>query len=275
MLSTEWLSAFAPVGGLRDDNLWAAFGACVFFHKPPLLWMVTARHVLKEVGPPALTVLVTRSSGEGVIVIKVGEILTTHGFSWIEDGVNDLAAAPMPASPDFGIKAVTPENCLSLRQLLPSMPCFTLGCPYGLHGLNPQRATPLVLDGVIAGVDPASRKVYTSAPTFPGNSGGPLVAVRSPFNPAGAVVGHPTVFFAGIMLETVLLPAADPASRAPALHSGYAPLVGVKSGSAADPASRIPPLHLGVAAPADAVLTLLDSDQARAITARAEALRPG
>jgi hypothetical protein len=56
--------------------------------------------------------------------------------------------------------------------------------------------------------------------------------------------------FAGNMLETVLLPAADPASR-------------------------IPPLHLGVAAPADAVLTLLDSDQARVLTARVEASRPG
>jgi hypothetical protein len=251
MLSTEWLSAFAPVGSLRKDSLWAAFGACVFFHKPPLLWLVTARHVVHKVGPQALTVLVTRSSGEGVIVVQVGEILTAHGFSWVEDAVNDLAAAPMPGSPDFGIKAVTPENCLLLTALVPSMPCFTVGCPYGLHGLNPQRATPLVLDGVISGVDPASRKVYTSAPTFPGNSGGPLLAVRSPFTPEGGVMaGRPTMFLAGIMLETKLLP--DP-----------------------DLTRQIPPLHLGVAAPADAILALLDTDQARALTARVEALRPG
>jgi hypothetical protein len=250
MLSTEWLSAFAPVGGLKEDNLWAAFGACVFFHKPPLLWVVTAQHVLKKVGPSALTVLVTRSSGEGVIVVPVGEILQTHGFSWAEDAVNDLAAAPMPASPDFGIKAVSPENCLPLADLLPSMPCFTLGCPYGFHGVNPQRATPLVLDGVISGVDPASRKIYTSAPTFPGNSGGALIAHRSPFTPeGGGVIGRPTILFAGIMLETKLV-------------------------SSPDPANRIPPLHLGIAAPADAVLALLDSDHARDITARIQALRP-
>src|SRR5947209_13564217 len=129
MLSTEWLSAFAPVGGLRDGNRWAAFGACVFFHKPPLLWMITARHVVEKVGHEALTVLVTRSSGEGVIVVEVGKILTEHKLSWIEDTGSDLAAAPMPASPEFGIKAVTPENCLPLAQLLPSMPCFTVGCP--------------------------------------------------------------------------------------------------------------------------------------------------
>jgi S1-C subfamily serine protease len=250
MLSTEWLSAFAPVGRLQDDNQWAAFGAGVFFHKPPLLWIITARHVVQKVGPSALTVLVTRSSGEGVIVVKVGEILANHGLSWVEDENNDLAAAPMPTSPDFGIKAVALENCLPITELVPSMPCFTVGCPYGLHGLNPQKATLLVLDGVISGVDPVSRKVYTSAPTFPGNSGGPLIAVRSPFSPDGMIVaGRSTVLLGGIMLGTVLLPAVDPISR-------------------------IPPLHLGIAAPADAVLTLLDSDQARAITARVEASRP-
>src|ERR1043166_2205379 len=114
MLSTEWLSAFAPVGVLRSDNLWAAFGACVLFHKPPLLWMVTARHVVEKVGQQALTVLVTRSSGAGVIVVEVGKILTEHGLSWVQDGVNDLAAAVMPWSPDFAIKAVTPDICLPL-----------------------------------------------------------------------------------------------------------------------------------------------------------------
>jgi hypothetical protein len=233
--------------------------------------MVTARHVVKKIGPLALTVLVTRSSSEGVIVVKVGEILTNHGFSWVEDEVNDLAAAPMPASADFGIKAVTPENCLPMTELVPSMPCFTVGCPYGLHGLNPQQATPLVLDGIISGVDPASRKIYTSAPTFPGNSGGPLIAVS--FDQGIINIGYPHVFLAGIMLETALLPVTDPASHIPPSHSAYAPLVGSKSGTTADPAGRIPPLHLGVAAPADAVLTLLDSDQARAITARVEASR--
>lgn len=250
MLSKEWLSAFAPVGGLRDDNLWAAFGACVFFHKPPVLWMVTARHVVEKVGQKALTVLVTRSSGEGVIVVEVGKIMAEHGLAWVQDEVNDLAAALMPMSSEFGIKAVTSENCQPMTELLPSMPCFTVGCPYGLHGLNPEKATPLVLDGIISGVDPGSRKVYTSAPTFPGNSGGPLIAGRLPYDAVGTLVaGRPTVLLAGIMLETKLL---------------HAP----------DSANRIPPLHLGVAAPVDAVLALLDSEQARAITARVEALRP-
>jgi hypothetical protein len=246
MLSTEWLSAFAPVGVVKADNEWAAFGACVFFNKPPHLWMVTAKHVVEKVGQKALTVLVTRESGDGVIVVELGKILTNHGLSWVQDTDNDLAAALMPMSPEFAIKAVTTEHCMRMKDVVPSMQCFTLGCPYGLHGVDQQKAIPLVLDGVISGVDPANHKVYTSAPTFPGNSGGPLIAV--PFDPIGGInAGCPTLFLAGIMLETKLLP---------------------------DPNSRIPPLHLGIAAPADAVLALLDSDQAQAITARVKELRP-
>jgi hypothetical protein len=273
MLSTEWLSAFAPIGRLREDNLWAAFGACVFFHKSPFLWIVTARHVVSKVGPAAVTVLVTRSSGEGVVVVEVGKILANHGLSWIEDEKNDLAIAPMPVPPDCTIKSVTAENCLHFSNLLPSMPCFTVGCPYGLHGLNPQRATPLVLDGVISGLDPVSRKIYTSAPTFPGNSGGPLIALRTPFEPFGGLtVGRPTVLFAGIMLETVLLPASDPvAYSSPPSYSGYATLAGAKPSPSLDSVCAIPPLHLGVAVPADAVLALLDSDKAGTLVRRMEA----
>src|SRR5262249_22810120 len=146
--STEGLNAFAPVGALQSDNLWAAFGACVFFRKTSSLWMVTANHVVEKVGQQAVTVLVTRASGEGVIVVEVGKILNHHKLTWLQDRVNDLAAAPMPASPELGIRTMTPENCLTLAKLVPSMPCFTVGCPYGLYGVNPQRATPLVLDGV-------------------------------------------------------------------------------------------------------------------------------
>src|SRR5262245_51450863 len=123
MLSTDWLSAFAPVGVIQSDNQWAAFGACVFFHKPPILWMVTANHVVEKVGQQALTVLLTRSSGEGVVIVEIGKIITKNGLSWAQDGINDLAAAPMPVSPDFALKALTIENCLPLAGLVPSMPC--------------------------------------------------------------------------------------------------------------------------------------------------------
>jgi hypothetical protein len=244
MLSPEWLSAFAPVGSRSGENSWAAHGAGVFFHRPPLVWLITANHVVEQIGPESVSVLVTQSGGGKVIVVPVGQTVARHGLSWIRDPDSDLAAAPMPMAPEFGIKALTKEYCIRLEDMVPSMPCFTIGCPYGLHGVDPTRASPLVLDGVIAGVDPHSRRVFTSAPTFPGNSGGPLIAVRSPFSPGGKVtVGLATVLLAGVMLRSLLVPSPIPGANTP-------------------------PLHLGVAAPADAVIELLESGPAQDLVVR-------
>jgi len=142
MLSTEWLSAFAPVGVFQREGLWAACGAGVFFQKSPLLWLVTADHVIDSVGPQAVSVLVNQAPGKPVTAVDVGGTLDRHGFTWVRDKTNDLAAAPMPVSPDFQLKAVTPDVCLPLAEVLPSMPCFFVGCPYGLRGFDPQRAAP-------------------------------------------------------------------------------------------------------------------------------------
>jgi hypothetical protein len=216
----------------------------VFFLKPPLLWLVTANHVVEAIGQDALSALVTQSSGDAVTVVEVGKILAGHNLAWVRDDGSDLAAAPMAVSPDLQIKAVSREWCLSFQDLVPSMPCFALGCPYGLRGVNPQRATPLVLDGVISGIDPTSRRIFTSVPAFPGNSGGPLIVVRSPFDPGGSLaVGRRTVLFAGVMLQSALI-------------------------SPGVPAFQTPPLHLGVAVPADAVFELLDSAPAQAVVDR-------
>lgn len=241
MLTTEWLSAFAPVGIAAPDGQFAATGAGVFFHRENELWIVTANHVLSHM--PNLrefAVLIPPSSGEKLILVGLGVIQTNTGISWVRDEANDLAASLMPYSGDFGIKAIGPEFCLSLSELLPSMPCYTIGCPYGLRGMDATSHAPLVLDGVISGVDKSTRRIYTSAPTFPGNSGGPLVAIRTPFNPAGGMVfGRPTVLLAGIVLRTAIV---GPASSLPGM----------------------PPLHLGVAVSMDAVLELLKSPQAQA-----------
>jgi hypothetical protein len=243
MLSKEWLATVAPVGTVMGSDRWAAFGAGVFIHKPPLVWLVTAGHVIDKVGEQRVSVLITRSGG-GLGVVEVAAILTSHDLSWVRDPANDLAAAPMPVPDQFDIKAVPLGYCLPMAELVPSMHCFTIGCPYGLRGVDAQRATPLVLDGVISGIDTTSGRIYASARTFPGNSGGPLIAFRSPSTPDGSLmVGMPTILLAGVMLETALLASPDPN----------------------DP---IPPLHMGVAAPVDAVLRLLDSEPARAIQSR-------
>jgi hypothetical protein len=243
MLSTEWLSAFAPVGAYLGEHRWWAAGAGVFFLKPPIVWLITANHVVEEVGTEHVSVVVTPVTGGELLVVPVGKILNERGGSWIRDAPNDLAAAPMPLSLDFDLKAIQAENCMPFRGLVPSMPCFTIGCPYGLWGVNPEKAIPLVLDGIISGVDPTTRRIITSAPTFPGNSGGPLIAIRSPFTPDGVLTpGTPTVLLAGIMLSTMLVPSPVPGDRTPALH-------------------------LGTAAPIDAVMELLESEQAKTVAA--------
>jgi hypothetical protein len=244
MLSTEWLSAFAPVGAYLGDSKWWAAGAGVFFLKPPVVWLITANHVVAEVGTEQVSVVVTPRTGSELLVIPVGKILSERGGSWVRDASSDLAAAPMPLSPDFDLKAVQAENCMTFGGLVPSMPCFTIGCAYGLWGINPEKATPLVLDGIISGVDPTTRRIITSAPTFPGNSGGPLIAIRSPFTPDGVLtLGSPTVLLAGIMLGTMLVPSPKQDDRTP-------------------------PLHLGNAVPIDAVIEMLESEQAQAVAAR-------
>lgn len=240
MLSPEWLETIAPVGKFIGPGMWSAFGAGVFIGKHHLVWLVTANHVVRDVQAREVSILVTQAAS-GVNVVEVGKLLEQNGLAWVRDEANDLAAAPVPISDQFRMKAIPPEYCARLSDLLPSMTAYSIGCPYGLRGVDPQRATPLVLDGVIAGVDAELKRIYTSAPTFPGNSGGPLVVVKQPFTADGRLhVGTPTVLLAGIMLESLL--ALSP-----------------------KPGDATPPLHMGRATPMDAALALLDSDAARQI----------
>src|ERR1017187_4474493 len=108
MLSKEWLAAFAPIGAIQGAGQWGAFGACVFFLKPPLVWTITAGHVVDSIGAQSVSILCTKDGG-GVTVIETGKILASSGISWIRDPLNDLAAAPTPLPPEIGrgIKAVS------------------------------------------------------------------------------------------------------------------------------------------------------------------------
>ncbi len=101
------------------------------------------------------------------MLVQIGKMLAGSGLEWVRDEASDLAAAPSPVSPDFSIKAIDPRVCLPCQEILPSMQCFTLGCPFGLRGVDSQRATPLVLSGVIAGVDSAKMQIITSARRSP------------------------------------------------------------------------------------------------------------
>lgn len=240
MLTREWLSAFVPIGVMRSPNDWLPVGAGVLFHDPPVVWLITGNHVVESAKGQEMAPLVTRAKG-GLTVVKIGEIQQKYGYGWHSDETHDIAVTLMPVNPDWQIKAIDERLCIRISDLVPSMACYTVGCPYGVRGFDPQRSTPLVLDGVISGLDSDSGSIYTSVPTFPGNSGGPIIVRRDPFEPGGSLtVGRPVVLLAGIMLQVRLVSPQDPSS-----------------------AVSLPPLHLGVGVSIETAIDLIRSPSAQ------------
>ena len=245
MLSREWLSAFVPIGILRDGNAWMPAGAGVLLHDPPFIWLVTANHVVATKSSGDFAVFVTHRHEQQRVLINLTNGHRSFGIGWLRNARDDVAACLMPADPSWDIKAVGRELCANFDDLVPSMQCYTVGCPYGLAGVDPQRAVPLVLDGIVAGLDRRERLIYISTPTFPGNSGGPIVIVRPPYNADGnLVVGMPTVFLAGIVREQLIVRG----------DKDDAPL-----------------LHLGLGIPIAAGLRLIHSDEAKQQAAQCRA----
>lgn len=243
MLTREWLSSFTPIGAIAGPGKWAPYGAGVLLHHPPFVWVVTASHVIRDVGENHVGILVTQRKG-GVTVVDVTGVHASQGLAWLHDEKRDVAVALMPVSPEWDLKGVPEKLCLNFEKIIPSMPCFTVGCPYGVPGLDPSRAVPLVLDGVVSGVDAQSGTIFVSAPTFPGNSGGPIIVYRSPMDAMGGMtVGVPPILLAGIVRQMALL-------RGP------------------DVKEPVPYLHLGLGTPISAAINLITSDEANAQTAK-------
>jgi len=176
--------------------------------------------------------LLSRKDGDGVIAVDLSAL--PEGASWLRDLDNDVAARIVPLPPGHAAKAVGIDRFADDEDLVPGRQCFTIGCPYGLRGVDPTRATPLVLDGVVSGFDPEHKSLYLSVPTFPGNSGGPVLLAKVPFDPAGnLIVGQPTLLLGGIVRETAEL----------------------------SPEGQVP-LRLGIAAPASTIRRLLSGPAA-------------
>jgi hypothetical protein len=243
VLNRAWLKAFLPVGvvGREEQGVaWKPVGAATLFNGGDVLWLVTAAHVVRQNTAAPIVVVAPSKSGDPQ-AIDISSTQAQTGTRWVFAPEHDVAATLMPHGPDLDIAAVERKLCLRAADAIPSMPAYTIGCPYGLT--VPSRPVPLVQDGIIAGVDEANggRLVYTTAPVFPGNSGGPLVVVRVPFSPGGhLVVGGATVLFAGVVIGY-------------AVHRRLATAV----------PAELPALHLGIAVAADVVLDLLESPAAR------------
>lgn len=236
MLDRDWLKTFAAFGFIPEANRWLPTGACVFVGHEDVVWCVTAAHVLTQAAEKSVGAIVS-INGQQTIVDLTAIYKATPGVGWIIDTNSDVAAGPMPMPPGIDIRSIGFDRMLEQDDLLPSMSCLTGGQPYGLPGVDPDKPTPLILDGVIAGVDLARSRVFVSVPTFPGSSGGPIIAYRTPWDPSGSmVVGSPTVFLAGIVTETIVVPNNQPDQP------------------------HVPPLHLGCGATTNSVKKLLTSE---------------
>jgi len=250
MLSPEFLNTAVPLGLLDPDGSFRPLGSGVLLERHGLSWLVTARHVKNasaiEAKPDRPLVLVGTTKTGDQFSMHLQETAAQHDLDWVQTGEEeDLAAIPVPLSPDWVHRTIAGTLCLTGEEVIPSMPCYTVGIPYGLSSLAPGRITPLVLDGVVSGVDKTGGTLYISAPTFKGNSGGPAFVYRSPFNVAGGLtVGKPPVLFAGLVIQQMLVTGAA---------------------STRDQAIASPPLHLGVVRTAERILALLDTPEAEAM----------
>lgn len=234
MLDKEWLATFVPIGQIPTPTQWQPNGAGVFLKHHDLVWLATAKHVVPQEGPQEKLKfgVIMPINGQPQLFDLSTILANSPAADWIFEPNHDLAIAPVPLPPGIGIKALSQAQCITIEELLPSMSCLTGGCPYGLPGVDQNKTIPFVLDGVIAGVDPTSKTVFISTPTFPGNSGGPIFVVRSPYSPAGQITGgRQTVFLAGIVLGVQTIATSNPKSV---------------------------PLRLGVGVSIDAVFALLD-----------------
>lgn len=244
MLNSEWLKIFAPIGVLNEKKQWNAVGAGVFFLQEPIVWFVTAYHVIRDLTDHHCLILVGHKTKK-IIPIDLTAIHTEHDIDWVCNTTFDIAASPVPIFSDFTLKALKEDNCFSLEKISLSMTAYTMGCPYGLRGFDPTSTDPLVQQGIIAGVNRQENIIYTTTPTFPGNSGGPLLVEQKPYNASGGMgLGKPTIYCGGIITEYGLIKSA------------------VQKGAP----EGLPNFHFGIARPTDKIIELLKSDDAKKLT---------
>lgn len=243
MLDEDWLSTCAPLGILDAScDQWKAIGAGVFVFDDPFIWYVTANHLIKEAGDESIFVLINHKKVQKSLV-NINSLHQQHKLNWLIDEGNDLAATPFPADVDFALKAVSFPSFLTSNDMLPTMSCYSVGCPYSLAGFDIEKVNPFVLGGIISNLDRQAKKVYVTVPTFPGNSGGPLFVWKQPIKANGDVVlGNPVVYLGGVIIQYVVV-----ASMTPPPTSQQA----------------CPPLHLGVVVPSEFIHDLLHNADAK------------
>lgn len=210
MVTRDWLRTVVPLGEYQGAR-WVPRGAGVVMSHKGTVWLVTSGRAVT-----AGRELVAIVEGEGG---RAGEVPFggTRGSSgWFVNTALDVAVHQFPQARETVVRILTEKDCASLTDTQPGTAAYTLGCPYGLAGMDPSRPAVLALSGIVSGVNPHDATVFTTAGSFHGNSGGPLLVRREGGDLA----------FAGLVV-------------------GVAAIRGPEEGA--------PPVHLGVARSADAI----------------------
>lgn len=244
MLDTEWLATFAPLGRIRAAGRFQPNAAGVFLLHEDVVWLATAHHVIESTTSPVGVVVSV--AGSPTVIDVTAALASTPGLGWIASTRHDVCIAPMPTPPGIAIKAIDPLRFLRIVDITPSMPSVIAGCPYGLPGVDPRKPTPILLDGIVAGTEPASETLFLSTPTFPGNSGGPIFVHRSALSAAGGLtLGQQTLFLAGIVTGFQIIEPVETSDE---------------------------PLRLGVGVASDVLVELLEGERARSMSSRIKQL---
>src|SRR3984957_13513154 len=165
MLDNDWLATCAPLGAYDSNNhSWKALGSGVFIYDDPFIWYVTANHIIKEKSDFPIHILINHAKTKHHL-IDIESMHAQNKIDWIIDEQNDIAATLFPSNTDFIIKAISFSYFLSSKIMLPSMNCYTVGCPYGIAGFDVDKIIPCVLDGIISGIDTKKNRIYVTVPT--------------------------------------------------------------------------------------------------------------
>lgn len=191
----EWLSAFVPLG-TYSEQAWEPAGAGVLIVDLPVIWLVTAKSLIKSAGDAALAAFLPY--GPGGTILDFRESHAESGLSWIEHPELDLCASLFPLSPAWDLKAFPQEHCAPSPDLSPLSAVCSIGCAYGL--IPTERPEPFLFGGSLVGLQ--SPHVYSSAPLLALNVGAPLIQVSS------LTGGSPRL--AGILTRTMATPCSDP-----------------------------------------------------------------
>lgn len=190
MVTRDWLRTVVPLGVYQGAQ-WVPRGAgVVMSNGKGMVWLVTAGHVVAD-NPEVVAVV----EGEGGRAGEVTLGVTRGSYGWFINSALDVAVHHFFQARETLTRILTEKDCVSLADTHPGADAYTVGFPYGLPGMDPSRPAALMQDGIVSGVNPHDSSVFTTAATFPKNSGGPLLVRRESGELAfgGIMLGHFTL----------------------------------------------------------------------------------